>query len=187
MALSLRDQNGHRADSADHGTQPTSLLLCSFAKFLPLRAHIAVILVNEKLNRRARKRRRRLSMKAASPTDPEPPSLATANKAVPTATLRWRPPARASVPRRHQPGGREGGRAACAQTRRQRGSSRRRLRHRAITFSAPRPAGFCYYRRTGDEHSLGQRLGMKAKELRAFMADLDPASLLSVSALHTAP
>ena len=34
--------------------------------------------------------------------------------------------------------------------------------------------------RTGDDHSLGRRLGMKAKELRAYMADLDPANLPGV-------
>ena len=34
--------------------------------------------------------------------------------------------------------------------------------------------------RTGDDHSLARRLGMKAAELRAYMADLDPASLPSV-------
>jgi hypothetical protein len=33
---------------------------------------------------------------------------------------------------------------------------------------------------TGDDHSLARRLGMKAAELRAYMADLDPASLPSV-------
>ena len=33
----------------------------------------------------------------------------------------------------------------------------------------------------GDDHSLGRRLGIKAAELRAFMADLDPASLPSVA------
>ena len=32
----------------------------------------------------------------------------------------------------------------------------------------------------GDDHSLGRRLGMKAKDLRVYMADLDPASLPSV-------
>lgn len=35
--------------------------------------------------------------------------------------------------------------------------------------------------RGGGDHSLGRRLGMKAAELRAFMADLDPASLPSVT------
>jgi hypothetical protein len=35
--------------------------------------------------------------------------------------------------------------------------------------------------RNGDDHSLGRRLGMKTAELRAFMADLDPASLPSVA------
>jgi hypothetical protein len=35
--------------------------------------------------------------------------------------------------------------------------------------------------RGGDDHSLARRLGMKAAELRAFMADLDPASLPSVA------
>jgi hypothetical protein len=34
--------------------------------------------------------------------------------------------------------------------------------------------------RAGDDHSLGRRLGMKAKDLSAYMADLDPASLPSV-------
>ena len=34
--------------------------------------------------------------------------------------------------------------------------------------------------RLGDDHSLARRLGMKAAELRAYMADLDPASLPSV-------
>jgi hypothetical protein len=34
--------------------------------------------------------------------------------------------------------------------------------------------------RAGDDHSLGRRLGMKAKDLRAYMADLDPASLPGV-------
>jgi hypothetical protein len=35
--------------------------------------------------------------------------------------------------------------------------------------------------RSGDDHSLGRRLGMKVSALRAFMADLDPASLPSVA------
>jgi hypothetical protein len=34
--------------------------------------------------------------------------------------------------------------------------------------------------RAGDDHSLGRRLAMKAKDLRAYMADLDPASLPGV-------
>jgi hypothetical protein len=34
--------------------------------------------------------------------------------------------------------------------------------------------------RAGDDHSLARRLGMKAAAVRAFMADLDPASLPSV-------
>lgn len=34
--------------------------------------------------------------------------------------------------------------------------------------------------RAGDDHSLGRRLGMKAAELRSYMADIDPANLPSV-------
>ena len=53
-----------------------------------------------------------------------------------------------------------------------------------------RPAIMCWRAATGailssltalgDDHSLARRLGMKAAELRAYMADLDPASLPSV-------
>jgi DNA-binding transcriptional MerR regulator len=34
--------------------------------------------------------------------------------------------------------------------------------------------------RAGDDHSLARRLGIKAAEVRSYMADLDPASLPSV-------
>ena len=82
---------------------------------------------------------------------------------------------------RHRPGNGEGGGAA-SREHADNGTAFRRALEATGDYVLARGdrRDFVIIDRAGDEHSLGRRLGMKAKELRAYMADLDPASLPGV-------